>query len=135
MSYFSTESLRAVALSVPFGKPVFLIQMHPLEGNMFFTYTSSDSPLHWVPCSVHEERYKLRENYKITLRPTIPGFPDDHLYQSDLATMVGAGHVLVLDQNRSWQSQVPKPPKVSWSEKFEKFKRAFLSAIRLPRLN
>lgn len=135
MAYFSCDALRSTVRSVPPGVAVFLVQMHPLEGNMFFTYTSSDSPLHWVPCAVKETRYKLDDNYKITLSPIIQGFPDEHFYQSDLATMVGEGHALVLDPSCSWQSQVPKPPKVSWSERFEKFKRQFLLAIRLPRLS
>lgn len=135
MSYFNSDELRKVARSAPTGTPVFLMQMRPVEGNALFSYISSSTPLKWVPCSVHEERYKLEDGYKITLCPTIPGFVQEHFYQMDLALMVRSGSALVLDQSRTWQSQIPKPPKVSLSEKLAVFKGQLLAAIRLPRLS
>lgn len=44
--------------------------MHPMRIYLgLISITSSNSPKFIVPCKITEERYKLNENYKITLKP------------------------------------------------------------------
>jgi hypothetical protein len=54
----------------------------------FLGYVSSNDPEVPTTCSVSEERYKLSENYKITLKADEPMFSHEHFYCSDLELLM-----------------------------------------------
>ncbi len=49
----------------------------------------------WVECRVDERRYKVSDDYKITLVPTKPGFAYKHYYQSDFASLIKRGYIII----------------------------------------
>lgn len=51
-------------------------------------FKSSNSPVSTQECVVDEGRYKVDENYKITLRAINPSYGIDSYYQSDLETLL-----------------------------------------------
>ncbi len=46
---------------------MFLAPMNPIKSMLFINYTSSDDPQIPMLCKITEDRYKVKENYKITL--------------------------------------------------------------------
>lgn len=51
-------------------------------------FRSSDAPQDMVECEICEERYKVLDNYKITLKAIDRAYGKDHFYQSDLESML-----------------------------------------------
>lgn len=51
-------------------------------------FRSSNSPRDMVECVVDEDRYKVLDNYKITLKAVKPEYGKDHFYQSDLEAIL-----------------------------------------------
>ena len=49
----------------------------------------------WVECVIDEGRYKLKDNYKLTLKPTNPLFAPRHFYLEDFKSLLRNGDVLV----------------------------------------
>ena len=54
---------------------------------------SSDSPWYWIECYVDEERYKVEDNYKITLR-ACNGCTYEHYYQDDFLSLMYEGLIV-----------------------------------------
>jgi hypothetical protein len=76
----------------------FLVLMRPINQMLFITYRSSKDPLFLFPvlCEITEDRYKVAEGYKITLRaiePFTEQFGEEHFYQSDLRSLIANGSI------------------------------------------
>jgi len=54
---------------------------------------SSSDPTYLILAEISEERYKLTDGYKITLKSTSPEFGSEHYYTSDLQSLIKDGHV------------------------------------------
>jgi len=68
---------------------MFIIGLKPLEEVIFTSYASNDEEeTIMLPTKINENRYKIKDNYKITLECIIPGFNKLHLYQQDLKLML-----------------------------------------------
>jgi hypothetical protein len=89
-----------------------LIAKHGVESVLFFlpmspiqtvfgliSYTSSSDPQIKMLCSINEDRYKVKDGYKITLQ-SIEQFPrirgKEHFYISDLESIIKDGNCEVL---------------------------------------
>jgi len=73
---------------------MFLVPMKPVQTVFgLISYTSSSDPDVIVPAKITEERYKLRENYKITLKSIYLHFGKQHFYVSDLRMMIESGTI------------------------------------------
>lgn len=78
---------------------IFLLPMTPYESIMgVLKYKTSGSASNIVPCKISEKRYKLKDNYKITLEGIVGYkeiFGHEHYYISDLQNMINDGIVQV----------------------------------------
>lgn len=73
---------------------VFLVPMRPL--NVVFgiiAYTSSSDPEIIVPAKICEDRYAIKDNYKITLKSLYESFGRVHYYVSDLEYSIERGTI------------------------------------------
>jgi hypothetical protein len=59
----------------------------------FISLTSSSDPEEIVPAKITEERYKLKDNYKITLTSIYNNYGKRHFYLSDLQQLISSGTV------------------------------------------
>lgn len=70
----------------------FMVPMRPIRNVLgLFGYRSSDDKETNVPCVISEDRYKVSENYKITLKCVYPSFGQEHFYISDLEALIERG--------------------------------------------
>lgn len=68
--------------------------MQPIETFMgLISFTSSDTPWEWLECYVDEKRYKVDDNYKITLR-ALNGCAYEHYYQDDFISLMKQGLIV-----------------------------------------
>ncbi len=68
--------------------------MRPIETFMgIISFTSSDTPFEWFECFVDENRYKVDDNYKITLR-AVNGCAYEHYYQDDFMSLMRQGLIV-----------------------------------------
>ncbi len=74
---------------------LFIVPMRPIRTILFISYTSSDDEPVEVPAKITEKRYKLENNYKITLQSVYEGFGQRHFYISDLNSLIKKGIVKV----------------------------------------
>ena len=73
---------------------MFLVPMRPVRTYFsLISLTSSSDPEIIVPAKITEERYKLKDNYKITLKSVYDGFGYDHFYISDLESLIKSGTI------------------------------------------
>ena len=73
---------------------MFLAPMRPVRTYFgLISLTSSSDPEIVVPAKITEERYKLKDNYKITLKSTYDEFGSDHFYISDLEMLISSGTI------------------------------------------
>ncbi len=66
--------------------------MRPVQSIFGISFTCSSDELQWYECEVDESRYKVDENYKVTLR-NINGPEYEHYYQSDFKQLIDDGLV------------------------------------------
>lgn len=89
--------------------------MHPID-NTFACFgisfvSSSDAPC-WFECYVDEERYKVEDNYKITLR-ALNGGAYEHYYQDDFLSLIYEGLIIPKTsedmhiENINWVEPIP----------------------------
>lgn len=79
---------------VGIGNCMFLVPMRPVRTYFgLISWTSSSDSEIIVPAKITEERYKLKDNYKITLKSIYDGFGKDHYYISDLENLISSGTV------------------------------------------
>lgn len=55
---------------------------------------SSNAEEHWVSCHIDEERYKLEDGYKITLKADNPIYGYEHYYQEDFISLLKRGIIV-----------------------------------------
>lgn len=67
--------------------------MRPTQSILGISFTSSSDELEWFECYVDEERYKVEDNYKITLR-AIDGRAYEHFYQDDFLHLMWEGLII-----------------------------------------
>ena len=67
--------------------------MRPIQSIFGISFTSSLDELEWVECYVDEERYKVDDGYKITLR-AVDGRAYEHYYQSDFLQLMWEGLIV-----------------------------------------
>lgn len=73
---------------------MFLVPMRPVRTYFgLISLTSSSDTEIIVPAKITEERYKLKDNYKITLKSVYDGFGSDHFYISDLESLIKSGTI------------------------------------------
>lgn len=73
---------------------LFLVPMRPIRTYFgLISITSSSDPEIIMNAKISESRYKVGDNYKITLESTIAGFGKEHYYISDLENMISRGTV------------------------------------------
>ena len=72
----------------------YFCMMQPISTFMgMISFTSSDDPMMWFECYVDEERYKVDDNYKITLR-ALNGYAYEHYYQDDFLQLMYEGLII-----------------------------------------
>jgi len=64
----------------------------------------------WVECKIDEDRYKVEEGYKLTLKSLDPRFTYNHYYQSDFESLVKEGCILIKDNEDAYIEHI------KWSE-------------------
>lgn len=67
--------------------------MRPIQSIFGISFTSSSDELEWFECYVDEERYKVEDNYKITLR-AIDDRAYEHYYQDDFLKLMYDGAIV-----------------------------------------
>jgi hypothetical protein len=58
-------------------------------------FTSSTDPEYLTECYIDEDRYKVDDEYKITLRACDPYFGYEHYYQCDLAGLITSERIYI----------------------------------------
>ena len=73
---------------------MFLVPMRPVRTYFgLISLTSSSDPEIIVPAKITEERYKLKDNYKISLKSVYDSFGKEHYYVSDLESLISSGTI------------------------------------------
>jgi len=73
---------------------IFLVPMRPLNTVFgLISYTSSSDYEIIVPARITEDRYKICDNYKITLKSDYERFGKEHFYLTDLESLIKSGTV------------------------------------------
>lgn len=97
--YFTSNTIKELVKKHGIEKVKFLVPMPPVQRFMFIAFTSSSDKKVPVLCNISEKRYKLEENYKITLRPETEElyqqFGEEHYYDSDLADLIRSGYIRI----------------------------------------
>lgn len=73
---------------------MFIVPMLPLRNMIGINYTSSSDDKVDVPCIINEDRYKIEDNYKITLVSIYEGFGKQNFYISDLEGSIESGKII-----------------------------------------
>lgn len=73
----------------------YFVLMHPIE-NVFglIFYTSSNTREKFVECEIVEDRYKVSDGYKVTLKSIEPGYGWEHFYQEDFLSLLEKGIIV-----------------------------------------
>ena len=71
----------------------YFCKMRPTQSIFGIGFTSSSDALEWFECYVDEERYKVEDNYKITLRD-INNNAYEHYDQSDFLQLILEGFIV-----------------------------------------
>lgn len=88
---------------------IFFIPMKPLKTIFGFSYTTSSDPDFFVPAVIDPtSRYKVEENYKITLVSTLDGFGHKTFYISDLEDLIKNGSIKMYTDARLVWTKVEK---------------------------
>lgn len=67
---------------------LFKLSLYPLNQIGPIIYTSSNDEMEECFAYIDESRYKLSENYKITLKPFNKQFETKHFYINDLESLI-----------------------------------------------
>lgn len=74
-------------------KCMFIVPMRPIRRIMGIGFTTSGDPEFDIPAKISQDRYKLEDDYKITLVSTLEGFGRTHYYLCDLESHIKRGIV------------------------------------------
>lgn len=74
----------------------YFVEMRPSNIIPFigWGYTCSSDREKWVECEIVEDRYKVSDGYKVTLRSIEFGYGQEHFYQSDFESLIKSGCIL-----------------------------------------
>lgn len=72
----------------------YFVPMHPVESIFGISFTTSSSEERLVECEIVEERYKVEDNYKVTLKSIEPGYGYEHFYQLDFKSLLASGVII-----------------------------------------
>lgn len=64
--------------------------MHPIS----FFGIADGNKYDWVECEIVEDRYKVDEGYKVTLKPLDSKHAYQHFYQMDFISLIESGHIV-----------------------------------------
>lgn len=67
--------------------------MQPIQSIFGIAFGCSSDNFEWFECFVDEERYKVDDNYKITLR-ALNGNAYEHYYQDDFLSLIYSGCIV-----------------------------------------
>lgn len=73
----------------------FFFKSRPLRNCIGFEWTSSEDAEVEVAGTIVENRYKLSEEYKVTLKPHNPAYAAHHFYTTDLRQLIAKGQVTI----------------------------------------
>ena len=77
----------------------FFIPMRPIHSfSGFCSFTSSDDPEYLTECYIDEQRYKVEDDYKITLRAVNPLFSWQHFYLCDLERFINNNIAFIAEE-------------------------------------
>ncbi|MCK9574793.1 MAG: hypothetical protein WC979_02940 [Candidatus Pacearchaeota archaeon] len=89
MTDHKLHDLTSKILEIGIDKCLFMVPMKPIRTAFgFFPHTSSNDPDYIVPATITESKYKVADDYKITLKATNELFGQQHFYVSDLHHMI-----------------------------------------------
>lgn len=73
---------------------LFLVPMQPVQTIFgLISFTSSEDEEKIVPAKICENRYKVEEDYKISLRSIDPKYGVQHYYKYDLRQLIDQGSI------------------------------------------
>lgn len=74
----------------------YFAQMHPYDAiiPMMGIALVNGNESNWVECEIVEDRYKVEDGYKVTLKPLNPNYSSYHFYQCDFASLLRSGHII-----------------------------------------
>ena len=71
---------------------MFIVDFQPVHTILgLISYTSDTDEYIKLPAIIVEDRYKISDGYKITLKCLIPEFGQTHFYQTDLMSIIDNG--------------------------------------------
>ncbi|MDT3387232.1 MAG: hypothetical protein LIR46_05640 [Bacteroidota bacterium] len=59
-----------------------------------FGFFADASICDWVECEIVEDRYKVDEGYKVTLKPLDSNYASRHFYQCDFISLMEKGYII-----------------------------------------
>ena len=84
----TSNELRTIIENNGIDNVLFLVPMKPVHTFMCVAYTSSNDESEIVPCKITEERYLVKDRYKITLKSIYPQYGKEDFYQTDLVQLI-----------------------------------------------
>lgn len=67
--------------------------MQPIQSIFGLSFTCSSDAFEWFECIIDETRYKVDDNYKVTLR-ALNGGAYEHYYQDDFISLLKDGLIV-----------------------------------------
>lgn len=64
------------------------------------SYTSSNDPESWQAFEINEQRYKIKDNYKLQLKPLNEGIENLAFYQSDFKQIIRSGDAFLCENKK-----------------------------------
>lgn len=65
--------------------------MNPIDDLGLFADASEYG---WIECEIVEDRYKVDEGYKVTLKPLDSNYASQHFYQNDFISLMKSGYIV-----------------------------------------
>lgn len=97
-NYFTEKDLLKIIEEKGINEAKFIVPMAKLEQFGFLTYTSSTDKKDKVICTINEDRFKVEDNYKITLiAEDKDNYGKKHYYTSDLASLIKEGYIKIIE--------------------------------------
>lgn len=90
----------------------YFISMHPLEGipELGLFYKSSNTLEKIVECEIVEDRYKIDDGYKVTLKALDENYGFEHYYQSDFVSLIERGIIIKVEPGMHVEFKTWKEP-------------------------
>jgi len=92
-------NLKEVLSANGIGNCTVSIPMQPIRRNIYKYMRIKDKYIR-VPCKFSEERYRLENNYKLTVVPFNEEFNKEHMYIADIETLIREGQAFLYVKNK-----------------------------------